>query len=373
MGDEVLIALGTRPEAIKLAPLIRELRSRQDVKVRVCLTGQHREMVAGLAEFFGFEVDADLDIMRPNQALNSLTARALEGMDAILANMSPAWTVVQGDTTTALACALAASNRGLRVAHVEAGLRSHDRRMPFPEEMNRVLISAVADLHFCPTKRARENLLAEGVSPNRAEVVGNTVIDALQLALRRLSDPLEAQKARRGVPCLDPSKHLLLVTGHRRESFGEPFRQVCEAIREVASTLPVEVVYPVHLNPNVQAPAIEILSGLPNVHLVEPVSYPVLVWLMRESRFILTDSGGIQEEAAALGRPVLVMREVTERQESVDAGVSKLVGTDFRTIVEWSRKLIEEPATYASMARPIDAYGDGRASERIARRLLAST
>jgi UDP-N-acetylglucosamine 2-epimerase (non-hydrolysing) len=368
---KILVAFGTRPEAIKLAPLIAKLREQVGEDVSVCLTGQHREMVSGLLEFFGLAADDHLDIMRPNQTLNGISARALTGMDEVMARRNPDWTIVQGDTTTALACALAAANRGGRVVHVEAGLRSHDRAHPFPEELNRVLISAMADLHFCPTDRARVNLLKEGVAAERVEVVGNTVIDALQVALRRLSDPVVAGNVSKSLPALDRSKQLVLVTGHRRESFGEPFHEICEAIREVAQTQPVEIIYPVHLNPNVRGPVFDILSRVPNVHLIDPVSYPTLVWLMRESKFILTDSGGIQEEAAALGRPVLVMREVTERQESIDAGVSKLVGTRRSDIVGWSQRLVQEPALYQAMARPIDVYGDGHASERIAQRLLA--
>lgn len=366
----ILVAFGTRPEAIKLAPLITELRRREGVAVNVCLTGQHREMVAGLLEFFGHGVDDDLDIMRPDQTLNGIAARALSGIDPVLARRRPDWTIVQGDTTTALACALAAVNRGGRVAHIEAGLRSHDRRHPFPEEVNRVLISGLAELHFCPTERARHNLLKEGVPEERIDVVGNTVIDALHVALARLSDPTVAARASQSLPAFDRSKRLILVTGHRRESFGEPFREICAAIRTVAETQPVEIVYPVHLNPNVRGPVFEVLSGLPNVHLMEPVPYPTLVWLMRESSFILTDSGGIQEEAAAFGRPVLVMREVTERQESIDAGVSKLVGMRRAEIIECCRALIEDARTYSAMARPIDVYGDGHSSQRIADRLL---
>ncbi len=368
----ILVAFGTRPEAIKLAPVLRALRLRRGAEVRACLTGQHREMVDGILEFFGVEADDDLDVMRPDQALNQLASRAFASFERVLSAFQPDWTVVQGDTTTALVCALASFHRGVRVAHVEAGLRSHDRRRPFPEEANRVMTSVVTDLHFCPTPAARANLVAERVPDERIQVVGNTVVDALHLALPRIATPAFAARAARAFPWLDPARPLVLVTGHRRESFGAPFRELCHAIRDLAAANDVQIVYPVHLNPNVRAPAFAILGQSPNVNLVDPVSYPLLVWLAERSRFILTDSGGIQEEAAALGRPVLVMREVTERRESVDAGVSRLVGTSRASIREWAERLLHDEAAYRAMARKVDVYGDGRASERIADALLGA-
>ena len=368
----ILVAFGTRPEAIKLAPVIRALRLRDGVEVRACLTGQHREMVEGILDFFDVETDDDLDVMRPDQALNQLASRAFAGFERVLSGFQPDWTVVQGDTTTAFVCALASFHRGVPVAHVEAGLRSHDRRRPFPEEANRVMTAVVTDLHFCPTPAARANLIAEHVPAERIHLVGNTVVDALHLALPRIASPAFEARAARAFPWLDPARPLVLVTGHRRESFGEPFRELCHAIRDLAAANDVQIVYPVHLNPHVHAPAFEILGHEPNVKLVEPVSYPLLVWLADRSRFILTDSGGIQEEAAALGRPVLVMREVTERRESVDAGVSRLVGTSRASILEWAERLLRDEVTYRAMARKVDVYGDGLASARIADALLGA-
>jgi UDP-N-acetylglucosamine 2-epimerase (non-hydrolysing) len=367
----ILVAFGTRPEAIKLAPVLRALRVRGGAEVRSCLTGQHREMVQGILSFFGVETDDDLDVMRPDQSLNQLASRAFASFERVLSAFQPDWTVVQGDTTTALVCALSSFHRRVRVAHVEAGLRSHDRRRPFPEEANRVMTAVVTDLHFCPTVQARANLLAERVPAERIQVVGNTVVDALHLALPRVTAPAFAVEAAQAFPWLDPARPLVLVTGHRRESFGAPLRELCRAIREIAAANDVQIVYPVHLNPNVRAPVFGILGNAPNVKLVDPVSYPLLVWLAERSRFILTDSGGIQEEAAALGRPVLVMRDVTERRESVDAGVSRLVGTSRTAIREWSERLLRDEATYLAMARRVDVYGDGRASERIADALLS--
>ncbi|ABS25617.1 non-hydrolyzing UDP-N-acetylglucosamine 2-epimerase [Anaeromyxobacter sp. Fw109-5] len=361
----ILIVFGTRPEAVKLAPLIHDLRQRPGADVEVCLTGQHREMVTQVVSFFGVDVDHDLEIMRPNQTLSDVAARTLTGVDRILESRRPDWVIVQGDTSTCLATALAAFHRKVRVAHVEAGLRSGDPHAPFPEEMNRVLTTPIASLHLAPTSRAKANLRAERVPEDRIRVVGNTGIDALLLAVQTLRDRgLDATYGAR-FPFLRPSRPLVLVTGHRRESFGQPFEELCEAIRDVATGDDVDVVYPVHLNPNVREPVFRILSGLSNVHLVEPVEYPALVWLAQRSRFILTDSGGIQEEASALGKPVLVMRDVTERQESVEAGVSRLVGTSREVIREACNSLLRDEATYARMARRVDLYGDGKASARI--------
>jgi len=363
----LLVVLGTRPEAIKLAPVIRELRGRPGARTHVCLTGQHRDMVAAVLRFFEIEVDADLGLMQPDQSLSGLASRALAGLDRTITEVSPDWTIVQGDTTTAFAAALASFHRRVRVAHVEAGLRSFDRSKPFPEEVNRMMIAPVTDLHFCPTARASENLQREQVPADRIRVVGNTVIDALNLALERLSGNGDiARSVTTSFPGLRGDRPFVLVTGHRRESFGKPFEELCRAIRDIAQTEDVQFVYPVHLNPNVRRPVFEILRDVPNVHLGEPVGYPELIWLAQHCRFVLTDSGGIQEEAAALGKPVLVMRDVTERRESVDAGVSRLVGTSRAVIQEWTLRLLRDRSTYERMARKIDVYGDGRASERIA-------
>jgi UDP-N-acetylglucosamine 2-epimerase (non-hydrolysing) len=364
---KILVVLGTRPEAIKLAPVIQELRSRPGQQTRVCLTGQHKEMVANVLSFFELGGDIDLEVMRPNQSLSGLASRALAGLDEVITGFSPDWTVVQGDTTTAFAAALASFHRQVKVAHVEAGLRSHDRSRPFPEEANRAMTAVVTDLHFCPTEQARRNLLAEQVAAEHILVVGNTVIDALHGAVARLGDGALARPALAAAfPGLRPDRPFILVTGHRRESFGKPFEDLCLAIREIAQAEDVQFVYPVHLNPNVRRPVFDILGGVDRVHLGEPVGYPELVSLAQHCRFVLTDSGGIQEEAAALGKPVLVMRDVTERRESVDAGVSRLVGTNREAIVEWTLRLLRDEGVYRQMARQVDVYGDGKASARIA-------
>jgi UDP-N-acetylglucosamine 2-epimerase (non-hydrolysing) len=362
----ILVVLGTRPEAIKLAPVVLELQQRAGATVRVCSTGQHREMLASVLGFFGVSPNVDLAIMRVNQSLNDIVVNAVAGIDRVLSEFAPDWVLVQGDTTTAFACALAAFHRGIKVGHVEAGLRSHDRSQPYPEEVNRRMTAAVADLHFCPTARARGNLIAEGVPDERVHVVGNTVIDALHLAVRRISHSDVNAAIAAGLPRFTAGKPLVLVTGHRRESFGERFRELCQAIRDFAESNSVEIIYPVHLNPNVRRPVADILEGLSNVHLIEPVGYPALVWLLKRCRFVLTDSGGIQEEAATLGKPVLVMRDVTERTESIEAGVSRLVGTDRGAIREWSERLLHDDAVYRRMSREVNVYGDGRASGRIA-------
>lgn len=363
---KIVVVLGTRPEAIKLAPVVHAARARPSSTVRVVFTGQHRTMVDQLAEFLELRADVDLDIMRPGQTLSDIAARTLSGLAPVLAAERPDWVVVQGDTTTAFAAALAAFYAGVRVAHVEAGLRSGDLRAPWPEEANRVLVGRIADLHLAPTRRAAENLLGERVPAERVHVVGNTVVDALRRGIDRIEREGLAPTLGAGLPRFDPDRRLVLVTGHRRESFGEPFRDICRALRELAETERVEIVYPVHLNPNVRAPVEDLLSGVGHVHLVEPVEYPVLLWLLSRCHFVVTDSGGIQEEAPSLGKPVIVMREVTERQESVEAGVSVLVGTDRAKILGEARALLHDRERYARMSRRLDLYGDGRASERIA-------
>jgi UDP-N-acetylglucosamine 2-epimerase (non-hydrolysing) len=363
---DLLVVFGTRPEAVKLAPVVHDLRRRPDARVEVCLTGQHRQMVEPVLSFFGIAPHHDLDVMRPDQSLADVSARTLAGVDRVLRGRRPDWVIVQGDTATCFAAALAAFYRRVPVAHVEAGLRSFDLAAPFPEEANRVLTAPIATLHLAPTPRARANLRREGVPARRIRLVGNTGIDALFLALETLEARGLGPALQARFPFVDAGRPLVLVTGHRRESFGAPFEELCLAIRDVATAHPVEIVYPVHLNPHVREPVFRILSGLANVHLVDPVDYPTLVWLARASRFILTDSGGLQEEASALGKPVLVMRDVTERQESVDAGISRLVGTSRRRIRDACAVLLEDAAAHAAMARRVDLYGDGRASARIA-------
>ena len=359
----LLFVFGTRPEAIKLCPLIRELRSRDEFSVRICVTAQHRGMLDQVLDAFQVTPDYDLNTMRPHQTLSGLTARILEALDPVLAAVSPGMVIVQGDTTTTLAAALAAFYRRVPSAHVEAGLRTGDPAHPFPEEMNRVLTGRLADLHFAPTSGAAANLIAEGVPQARIHITGNTGIDAV-LYVR---DALESG----ALPpaewsCLDAARRLIVVTGHRRENFGSAFAREMRALARLAARPDVQVVYPVHRNPNVLAPAHELLGGRPNIHLVEPLPYVPFVDLLRRAYFIITDSGGIQEEAPSLGKPVLVMREKTERPEAVEAGTVRLVGTDEERIVSEATRLLDDPAEYARMTRVHNPYGDGQASRRIA-------
>lgn len=364
----VLVAVGTRPEAIKLAPVVEALR-RRGAPTFLLSTGQHREMLAQMLDVLGLVPDRDLELMRPDQSLAALSAALLTAADRLLAEVEPAWVVVQGDTTTVAMVALAAFYRGLSVAHVEAGLRTGDRRDPFPEEVNRTLLGHLADLHLAPTPKARANLLAQGVDPETVHVVGNPVIDALFAMRERVADrPL----AELGIEWT-PGRRLVLVTGHRRESFGRGLREVFRGLRRLAEELAgeVEIVYPVHLNPNVRAAAAEVLEGVGGVRLLEPVDYAAFVKLLTSAALVVTDSGGVQEEAAALGVPLLVTRRTSERPEALEAGVAELVGTDADRVFEAARRLLTDPELYARRAVPTDAFGDGRAGERIAE-LLAS-
>jgi len=369
---KVLVVFGTRPEAIKMAPVVRVLAATPGITPVVCLSGQHRDMLAGVLGFFGIVPDHDLSVMRPGQDLVHVTTAVLQGMQRVLAAEAPDWVLVHGDTTTALAAALAAFYAGRRIGHVEAGLRTGDLRQPWPEEMNRAVVDRIADGLFAPTESARANLLAENVPPDRIVVTGNTVIDAL-LAVRAALDGDVELRQRTGAPFgfLDPAKRLILVTGHRRESFGPGFERICAGLRRIAARDDVEIVYPVHLNPSVQTPVRRILGGLGNVHLLAPLDYLPFVYLMTRSHLILTDSGGIQEEAPALGKPVLVMREVTERPEALAAGTVALVGTDPERIHDGVAALIDQPARYAAFARAHNPYGDGKAALRIRDALLA--
>ncbi len=360
----LLFVFGTRPEAIKLAPVIRKFGGKSGVSVGICSTGQHKEMLKQVLDFFSMVPDFELDVMKPDQTLFDVTARILNGMEGILRRYNPDLVFVQGDTTTAFVAALAAFYERVKIAHVEAGLRSYNRHAPFPEEINRRLVAPLADIHFAPTQKAADNLKKENIKEN-VYVVGNTVIDALYLALELLKDREGEMRQRFGF--LDFSKKVILVTAHRRESFGEPFRNICEAIREMASFRDIEIVYPVHLNPNVRKPVMELLSDVRNVHLIEPLNYHELVWLMNRAYFVMTDSGGIQEEAPSLRKPVLVMRDVTERVEGIEANTARLVGTDRESIVKNALALIDNPELYSSMANAVNPYGDGKASERILR------
>jgi len=355
----VLSVFGTRPEAIKMAPVVAELNRRADVfDARVCVTAQHREMLDQVLEFFGIAPDVDLNIMRASQTLGQITSDVLGGLDPILAEMQPDVVLVHGDTTTTMAAALASFYRRIAVGHVEAGLRTHDMYYPFPEEMNRVVADAISTLHFAPTGTSRENLLAAGVARDSVFVTGNTVIDAL---IAVAGDPRLP-----GSPVPDDGR-LILVTAHRRENFGEPLRNACAALREIAeSHRDVRIVYPVHLNPNVQTVAHEVLGGHDRIHLIEPVPYPVLVRLMKDAEIVVTDSGGIQEEAPSLGKPVLVLRNETERPEAVDAGTVRIVGTDTATVRDEIERLLTDTAAYGRMAEAANPYGDGLAARRTA-------
>jgi UDP-N-acetylglucosamine 2-epimerase (non-hydrolysing) len=361
---KVLFVFGTRPEAIKLCPVLLHLRSRpSEFETRVCVTGQHRHMLDQVLAVFDVQPDHDLDLMLPGQTLFQSTSRILAALEAVFKAEQPGIVLVQGDTTTTLCGALAGFYARVPVGHVEAGLRTGDKAEPFPEEMNRVLAGRLADLHFAATAGAARNLIAEGVDPDRITVTGNSGIDAV-LYVR---DGLESGKlVADGLPTLDPSKKLIVVTAHRRESFGEGFERICAALARLAARPDVQIVYPVHRNPNVQEPVKRRLAGLPNVLLIEPLEYVPFVDLMRKAYLLITDSGGIQEEGPSLGKPVLVMRDKTERPEAVEAGTVKLVGADEEAIVAGALQLLENPKIYDAMARVHNPYGDGRASTRIA-------
>ena len=352
---QVLAVYGTRPEAIKMAPVVAALARRPETfAVRVCATGQHREMLDQVQDLLGLRPDLDLRLMRHDQTLNGLSAAAVAAMDEVLAAESPDWLLVQGDTTTAMAASLAAFHRRVRVGHVEAGLRTGDLGRPFPEEANRRLIDLLATDLFAPTGRARQALLAEGRDPERVHVVGNTVIDALRTISAGIAGP-------------PPARPEVLITVHRRESFGAPLREIFSGLRELARAFPaIDWIYPVHRNPNVRGPAHAILGGLPNLHLHDPFDYRELVGRLMRCRFVLTDSGGLQEEAPTFGKPVLVLRETTERPEGIEAGVARLVGTHREAIVAEASRLLTSEAAHQAMARAVNPYGDGCAGERIA-------
>lgn len=367
----ILVVCGTRPEAIKLAPVIQALAADSRFETRLCVTGQHREMLAPILKFFSLVPDFDLALMKPGQTLFDVTSQALVKLKPVLDEVKPNVVVVQGDTTTAFAGALAAFYEKIKVAHVEAGLRTGDKFSPFPEEMNRVLVSRLADLHFAPTEVSRRALELERITQG-VHITGNTVTDAL-LAARALVAERHEAEFERDFGFLSRAHRLVLVTGHRRESFGAPFENICRAIKRLATRFSdVEFVYPVHLNPNVREPVDRILKGAPRIHLIEPVDYPRLVYLLSRSTLVLTDSGGIQEEAPSLGKPVLVMREVTERPEGIEAGCAQLVGTDEQRIVDAAERLLTDTRAYAAMSQAKNPYGDGKASARIVELLAAS-
>ncbi|MCL0072160.1 UDP-N-acetylglucosamine 2-epimerase (non-hydrolyzing) [Thermodesulfovibrionales bacterium] len=381
---KILFVFGTRPEAIKMAPVIQELKTESSkFKVVVCVTAQHREMLDQVLELFSIMPDYDLDIMTKRQSLPNLTARVLIDVTRIMENENPDIVFVQGDTTTTFAAAQAAFYLKIPVAHIEAGLRTGNRYSPFPEEINRRLTSVMTDFHFAPTKGAEKNLILEGVEKSSIFITGNTGIDALMAVVRRQKTEVRSQKSevRKGMmekyfrerwnialtADTDKSK-LILVTGHRRESFGKGFQRICKALRMLAGDNPdIQIVYPVHLNPNVKEPVYSILGDMNNIHLISPLDYEPFVFLMSRSYLILTDSGGIQEEAPSLGVPVLVMRDTTERPDGIEAGSAKLVGTDTEKIITETQKLLNDKIEYDRMSKTINPYGDGQASKRIVR------
>ena len=365
---KVVVVFGTRPEAIKLCPVIEQLRRTEGLRCGVCLTGQHREMVDSVLRDFAILPDADLDLMVANQTLAGLTARTITALDRYFTAERPDVVLVEGDTTTVLAASLTAYYHHIEIAHLEAGLRTGDKYAPFPEEANRSLVAPIADYHFAPTRQARDNLEREGVPRERIFLTGNTVIDALLWA-RDLNRQQPPELAAELSAQLD-GKRMVLVTGHRRESFGPSFEQMCLGLRDIVEAHDdVAIVYPVHLNPNVQAPVTRILGATERVHLMEPQQYRPFAWLMDRCRFVLTDSGGVQEEAPALGKPVLVMRETTERPEGVAAGNARLVGCNRQRIAAEAARLLEDEEAYRRMAVARNPYGDGKAAERVARAL----
>lgn len=367
--QKIVTVFGTRPEAVKMAPIIKALEKLPDQFIsRVCVTGQHREMLDQILHLFQIQPDYDLNLMQPNQTLEQLTARIMVELTPILQREKPDWVLVQGDTTTVMAGALTAFYAGVRVGHVEAGLRSFCKSQPFPEEINRRLTSVLADLHFAPTPLAKANLLKENIPDAQILVTGNPVIDALHWVAALPYDPATTL-----LSTLPADRRLILVTAHRRENWGQPLTQICQALKTLAMDYQndVHLVYPVHLNPRVAEPVHRLLGQVPNITLLPPLDYLPLVHLMKRVFFILTDSGGIQEEAPTLGKPVLVLREVTERVEAVEAGTVRLVGAAPDKIVEWSRRLLDQPAEYQRMACATNPYGDGQAAQRIVQALVA--
>lgn len=358
---KVLAIFGTRPEAIKMAPVVLELKRSERLDTRVCVTAQHRGMLDQVLELFEIAPDHDLNVMQENQSLEGLTARVLTGVGRILDEERPDIVLVHGDTTTTLAAALAAFYRRLPLGHVEAGLRSGSLSAPWPEEMNRRVTTLATRYHFAPTEQSKLNLLAEGVPEAHIHVTGNTVIDALLQTVEKSRN----SQVRARFPFLAEGRPLILVTGHRRENFGQGFENICHALREIADAFPVQIVYPVHPNPNVRGPVEALLADHDHIHLIDPLDYEPFVALMELSHFIITDSGGVQEEAPSLGKPILVMRDTTERPEAVDAGTVILVGTDARRIVAEAGRLLTDENHYSRMSQAINPYGDGQAAKRI--------
>jgi len=368
----VMVVFGTRPEAVKMSPVIKELKRHPDqIHTTVCITAQHREMLDQVLDVFEIEPEVDLDLMKPNQSLAGLTARIFSQLDPVIKTHQPDWVLIQGDTTTVMATAILGFYNQVKVGHVEAGLRTHDKWHPFPEEINRRLAGVVADLHFAPTENNRQNLLNEGVHDEIIHITGNPAIDALQHIIQQPM-PQETERILAKAGIVKAGKRLVLVTAHRRENFGEPIRDICQALKRLASRYQdqITLVYPVHLNPNIQEPVQEMLADVENILLLPPLDYLPLVHLMKQAVLILTDSGGIQEEAPSLGIPTLVLRTHTERQEGVAAGTLRLVGTDPDAIFEAASRLLDNPQAHKEMSQAVNPYGDGHAAARIVSTLI---
>lgn len=363
-----LIIFGTRPEAIKMAPLVKEfLKNSSDFETKVCITAQHREMLDQVLSFFEIKPDFDLNLMKPNQNLYTLTADIITNLKPVLEEFKPDFVYVHGDTTTTMAASIAAFYSGAKVCHVEAGLRTFNKRSPFPEEINRSIAGSVSDYHFAPTTTSQQNLINENINQSHILVTGNTVIDALHYSSNKVtSNNYSDDEVNTLKKVVDTSKKLILVTGHRRENHGQGFINICSALKQIALENPdVQIIYPVHLNPKVQKPVYKLLEGIDNITLIAPLSYPSFVWLMSQSYLIITDSGGVQEEAPSLGKPVLVMRDTTERPEAVEAGTVLLVGTDANKIVKETNTLLKDKNAYSKMSKLHNPYGDGLSCQRI--------
>ena len=369
---KVLSIFGTRPEAVKMAPIVRLLQQTPGVESRICVTAQHRQMLDQVLNLFDIKPDYDLDLMREGQSLAQISASIFTYLDPVLAAFKPDWALVVGDTTTVVTTSQLAYYHRIKLGHVEAGLRTHNKWHPFPEEINRRIATVIADLHFAPTDWSKENLLREGVEEQDIQVTGNPVIDALQFVVSQ-DEPAEITDLIRRLRTRGSTRQLVLVTAHRRENFGRPLENICHAIRQLASRGDVEIVYPVHLNPRVQEPVDRILRGEENITLLSPLDYLPMVHLLKHARLILTDSGGLQEEAPSLGIPVLLLRETTERPEGVKAGTLKVVGTETRAIVQEADHLLSDPVAHSRMARAANPYGDGHAAERIVDALLSAS
>lgn len=367
----VLSIFGTRPEAVKMAPVVKALQETEGIESRVCVTAQHREMLDQVLSQFNIKPHHDLNLMRPDQSLSGLTAEILTHLDPVLAVEHPDWILVQGDTTTVMSASLAAFYRGIKVGHVEAGLRTGDKRQPFPEEINRRLTGVIADLHFAPTETSRQNLLREGIPDRMIKVTGNTVIDALQ-HISQFIPPAQVVDWLKTWEISSGKRRLILVTAHRRENFGEPIRNICHALQGLAEQYgdSIRILYPVHLNPNIQEPVYALLKDIPQIILTQPLDYLSLVHLMKASCIVLTDSGGIQEEATGLGKPTLVLREKTERPEGLDAGVLELAGSNTDVILHKATRLLDDENAYNKMAHAANPFGDGKAAGRIVKAIL---